>query len=61
LEQEPRAGTLFIFSEATTRAVLNADPRDTFEIEITSRSGAVTTLLVEVGDLVAAFTFAAEF
>jgi len=52
---------LFVFSDATTRAVLNADPRDTFEIEITSRTGTVTRLLVEVGDLVAAFTFAAEF
>jgi len=61
LESKPRAGTLFVFSDATTRAVLNADPRDTFEIEITSRSGTVTRLLVEVGDLVAAFTFAAEF
>jgi hypothetical protein len=61
VESKPRAGTLFVFSDATTRAVLNADPRDTFEIEITSRSGTVTRLLVEVGDLVAAFTFAAEF
>lgn len=61
VESKPRAGTLFIFSDATTRAVLNADPRDTFEIEITSRAGTVTRLVVEVGDLVAAFTFAAEF
>jgi hypothetical protein len=61
VESKPRAGTLFVFSDATTRAVLNADPRDTFEIEITSRTGTVTRLLVEVGDLVAAFTFAAEF
>jgi hypothetical protein len=59
-EQGPRAGTLFLFSEATTRAVLYADPRDTFEIELTNRSGKVTRLLVEVGDLVAAYTFAAE-
>jgi hypothetical protein len=61
VEQKPRAGTLFVFSDETTRAVLNADPRDTFEVEITSRTGGVTRLLVEVGDLVAAFTFAAEF
>lgn len=61
VESKPRSGTLFVFSDATTRAVLNADPRDTFEIEITNRSGTVTRLLVEVGDLVAAFTFAAEF
>ncbi len=61
VETKPRTGTLFAFSDATTRAVLNADPRDTFEIEITSRSGTVTRLMVEVGDLVAAFTFAAEF
>jgi hypothetical protein len=60
-EQVPRAGTLFIFTEATTRAVLYTDPRDTFEVEVTSRSGQVTRLLVEVGDLVAAYTFAAEF
>jgi hypothetical protein len=60
-EQGPRAGTLFLFSEATTRAVLHADPRDTFELELTNRSGQVTRLLVEVGDLVAAYTFAAEF
>ena len=59
--QAPRAGTLFLFSEATTRAVLHADPRDTFELELTNRSGQVTRLLVEVGDLVAAYTFAAEF
>ena len=60
-DQAPRAGTLFLFSEATTRAVLYADPRDTFEVELTNRSGQVTRLLVEVGDLVAAYTFAAEF
>ncbi|GIU68038.1 hypothetical protein [Candidatus Phycosocius spiralis] len=61
LEQNPRAGTLFLFSDATTRALLYADPRDTFEIELTSRSGQVTRSLVEVGDFVAAYTFAAEF
>lgn len=61
VDQKPRAGTLFVFSDETTRAVLNADPRDSFEIEITSRTGQVSRLVVEVGDLVAAFTFAAEF
>jgi hypothetical protein len=57
----PRAGTLLIFPDATTRAVLTADPRDSFEIEITGRNGQVTRVIVEVGDVVAAFAFAAEF
>jgi hypothetical protein len=57
----PRAGTMLIFTDTTTRAVLIADPRDTFEIEITSRTGQITRTLVEVGDIVAAFAFAAEF
>jgi hypothetical protein len=57
----PRAGTMLVFNEATTRSVLVADPRDTFEIEITSRTGQITRVLVEVGDIVAAFAFAAEF
>ena len=56
-----RAGTMLIFPDATTRAVLNADPRDNFEIEITSRTGQITRVVVEVGDIVAAFAFAAEF
>jgi hypothetical protein len=57
----PRAGTLLVFTNETTRAVLFADPRDSFEIEITSRTGQITTTVVEVGDIVAAFAFAAEF
>lgn len=57
----PRAGTMLIFTPATTQAVLIADPRDSFEIEITSRTGQITKTLVEVGDIVAAFAFAAEF
>jgi hypothetical protein len=57
----PRAGTLLVFPDATTRAVITADPRDSFEIEITSRTGQITRVIVEVGDIVAAFAFAAEF
>jgi hypothetical protein len=57
----PRAGTMLVFTDDTTRAVLFADPRDSFEIEITSRTGQITTTVVEVGDIVAAFAFAAEF
>jgi hypothetical protein len=57
----PRAGTMLIFADDTTRAVLVADPRDSFEVEITSRTGQVTRTIVEVGDIVAAFAFAAEF
>jgi hypothetical protein len=57
----PRAGTMLVFPNATTRAVLTADPRDSFEIEITSRTGQITRTIVEVGDIVAAFAFAAEF
>lgn len=61
VKQPSRAGTLLIFSDATTRAVLHADPRDNFEIEITNRTGQITRAVVEVGDIVAAFAFAAEF
>jgi hypothetical protein len=57
----PRAGTMLIFTQATTQAMLMADPRDSFEIEITSRTGQITRIIVEVGDIVAAFAFAAEF
>jgi hypothetical protein len=56
-----RAGTMLIFPDDTTRAVLIADPRDSFEVEITSRTGQITRTIVEVGDIVAAFAFAAEF
>jgi hypothetical protein len=56
-----RTGTMLIFPDDTTRAVLIADPRDSFEIEITSRTGQITRIIVEVGDIVAAFAFAAEF
>jgi hypothetical protein len=57
----PRAGTKLVFTQETTRAVLIADPRDSFEVEITSRTGQITRVIVEVGDIVAAFAFAAEF
>jgi hypothetical protein len=57
----PRPGTMLIFPDETTRAVLHADPRDSFEVEITSRTGQITRMVVEVGDIVAAFAFAAEF
>jgi hypothetical protein len=57
----PRAGTMLVFSDEATRAVLVADPRDSFEIEITSRTGQISRVVVEVGDIVAAFAFAAEF
>jgi hypothetical protein len=56
-----RAGTMLVFTQSTTQAVLIADPRDSFEIEITSRTGQISRTLVEVGDIVAAFAFAAEF
>jgi hypothetical protein len=56
-----RAGTMLIFSNTTTRATLNGDPRDSFEVEITSRSGQATHAIVEIGDIVAAYAFAAEF
>jgi hypothetical protein len=52
---------MLIFPDETTRAVLHADPRDSFEVEITSRTGQITRMVVEVGDIVAAFAFAAEF
>lgn len=57
----PRAGTMLIFPNPTTLAVMTADPRDSFEVEITNRTGQVTRVIVEVGDIVAAFAFAAEF
>lgn len=56
-----RAGTMLVFPNPTTLAVMTADPRDSFEIEITSRTGQITRVVVEVGDVVAAFAFAAEF
>jgi hypothetical protein len=57
----PRAGTMLLFPDTTTQAILNADPRDSFEIEIIGRGGQVTRAIVEVGDIVAAYAFAAEF
>jgi hypothetical protein len=56
-----RAGTMLIFSDDATREVLIADPRDSFEVEITNRTGQITRVIVEVGDIIAAFAFAAEF
>lgn len=56
-----RPGTMLVFNEATTRAVLNADPRDSFEIELIGQRGNVTKATVEVGDIIAAYAFAAEF
>jgi hypothetical protein len=56
-----RPGTMFVFPDATTRAVITADPRESFEIEFTSRTGQITRAVVEIGDIVAAFAFAAEF
>ncbi len=57
----PRAGTMLMFNDAATRAVILADPRDSFEVEIIGRNGQVERGIVEVGDIVAAFAFAAEF
>jgi hypothetical protein len=56
-----RAGTMLVFNDTATNAVLRADPRDSFEVELVGRSGQTTTLIVEVGDIVAAYAFAAEF
>jgi hypothetical protein len=58
LGQPPRSGTLMVFADTTTRAVIAADPRDSFEIELVSRSGRVQTVVVEVGDIAAAWAFA---
>lgn len=55
----PRAGSLMVFSDATAAAVAAADPRDSFEIELQPRTGAPVTLIVEVGDIAAAWGFAA--
>jgi hypothetical protein len=57
----PRAGTMLLFNDAATRAILQADPRDSFEVEIITRTGQISRGVVEVGDIVAAFAFAAEF
>lgn len=59
VESHPRAGTLLVFSDAATAAVATADPRDSFEIELTGRDGRVTTVVVEVGDITAAWATAA--
>jgi hypothetical protein len=59
VEAAPRAGTLLVFSDATTAAVANADPRDSFEVELVTRSGTVRAVVVEVGDITAAWASAA--
>ena len=59
VEAAPRAGTLLVFADATTLAVSQADPRDSFEVELVSRTGAVRTVVVEVGDITAAWATAA--
>jgi hypothetical protein len=56
-----RTGTMLVFNDEATRAVILADPRDSFEVEIIERNGRVVRAIVEVGDVVAAFAFAAEF
>jgi hypothetical protein len=59
VEAAPRAGTLLVFSDATTAAVANADPRDSFDVELVTRAGTVRTVVVEVGDITAAWASAA--
>lgn len=59
VEAAPRAGTLLVFADPTTLAVAQADPRDSFEVELVSRTGAVRTVVVEVGDITAAWAYAA--
>lgn len=60
IEAPPRAGRLLVFPPAATRAAAEADPRDTFEVEVIDRSGRPARYLVEAGDIAAAYAFAAE-
>lgn len=56
---EARPGTMMVFGLAETRALVRADPRDAFEVEIISRSGGVRSFVVEAGDIVVGYAFAA--
>lgn len=56
---EPRAGTMMVFGVAETRQIVRADPRDAFEVEIVRRDGSQTSHVVEAGDIVVGYAFAA--
>lgn len=60
VDSATRSGTLVLFSDEVTRAVIAADPRDCFEVEIISRNGTASRYIVEVGDVIAAFALGAE-
>jgi hypothetical protein len=60
VDDRPQPGTLFVFTPETTRAVVLADPRDAFEVEILGRDGVLARHVVEVGDLTAAYAFAVD-
>lgn len=55
-----RIGTLVLFPDVATRAIIALDPRDCFEIEIVARDGSISRYVVEVGDVVVAFALGAE-
>jgi hypothetical protein len=56
---DPRSGTLMVFGEAETRQIVRADPRDAFEVEIVRRDGSHSRHVVEAGDIVVGYAFAA--
>lgn len=60
IDNPPRNGTLVLFSDNVTRAIVNLDPRDCFEIEIIKRDGVIEHYIIEVGDVIAAFALGAE-
>ena len=60
VDSAPRAGTLVLFPDNVTRAIISLDPRDCFEVELIKRDGAIEHYIIEVGDVIAAFALGAE-
>lgn len=54
-------GKLFVFSNDVTRKTATLDPRDYYEVELFDAMGRTTSYVVEVGDVITAFAFGAEF
>lgn len=60
VDSAPRAGTLVLFPDNVTRAIIGLDPRDSFEVELIRRDGQIEHYVIEVGDVIAAFALGAE-
>lgn len=60
VDAAPRNGSLVLFPDNVTRAIINLDPRDCFEVELIRRDGTIEHYIIEVGDVIAAFALGAE-